>query len=312
MPALIESLFSVREVPWHGLGTILEDAPTSKDAIVAAGLDWNVRKDPIYVESGDEIKGFKATIRETDGAVLGIVSNKYRVVQNSEAFQFTDNLIGEGATYETAGSLQGGKRVWLLAKLEGTKVAGDAVDPYLVFSNSFDGSGAIKVALTPVRVVCNNTLRAALSGAKRTWSAPHTGDIKLKLQEAEETLFNAQRYMKELDVKMTELRKKELTKNDINSLTEMIFPINPKDEEENAVRKIKVVEEKRSKFLYRFYNAPDLSDMKDNAYKFINAVSDFECHEDPSRRTANFEENRFIKIIDGGNLFDKAYSLLVA
>ena len=117
------------------------------------------------------------------GKVLGIVSDKYKIVQNHEAFDFTDSLIGEGCTYETAGSLKGGKKVFLLAKLPQKMIIEDAVDPYVCFTNSHDGFGAIQACMTPIRVVCNNTLNLALSKATRKWSTKHVGDIDNKLEK---------------------------------------------------------------------------------------------------------------------------------
>ena len=118
MPANVESMFSVREKPWHGLGTIVAEAPDSSAALELAGLDWTVtQKDIATADGGKVIPGFKANVRELDDKVLGIVTDRYKVVQNTEAFAFTDALLGEGVRYETAGSLQGGRRIWLLAKL---------------------------------------------------------------------------------------------------------------------------------------------------------------------------------------------------
>ena len=123
MSANVETMFSVRETPWHGLGRIVMDAPASHEALELAGLDWQVESRNIY-------SGNRANVRSTDDAVLGVVSDRYRIVQNEEAFQFTDDLLGEGVTYETAGSLQGGKKVWMLAKLpEKYIIAGDEVTP---------------------------------------------------------------------------------------------------------------------------------------------------------------------------------------
>lgn len=96
------------------------------------------------------IRGFKANVRDRDNQVLGIVTDRYKVVQNEEAFAFTDALLGEGVRYETAGSLQGGKRTWMLARLPHQYIiSGDEISPYLVFMNSHDGTGAIKTAITP-------------------------------------------------------------------------------------------------------------------------------------------------------------------
>ncbi len=110
MPANVETMFSVRETPWHGLGRIIMDAPASREALELAGLDWQVESRNIYSGTGAMIPGYRANVRSTDDAVLGVVSDRYRIVQNEEAFQFTDDLLGEGVTYETAGSLQGGKK----------------------------------------------------------------------------------------------------------------------------------------------------------------------------------------------------------
>ena len=178
MSANVETMFSVRETPWHGLGRIVIDAPASREALELAGLDWQVESHNIYSGTGAMIPGYRANVRSTDEAVLGVVSDRYRIVQNEEAFRFTDDLLGEGVTYETAGSLQGGKKVWMLARLPRKYlIAGDQVVPYLVIFNSHDGSSGVKVAMTPIRVVCQNTLNLALNTAKRSWTARHTENL---------------------------------------------------------------------------------------------------------------------------------------
>lgn len=171
MSVAVESMFYTREKPWHGLGVRVEEAPTSTDALRLAGLDWEVAQEPIFTETGDAIAGYKVNVRDRDRKVLGVVSDRYKIIQNKEAFAFTDTLLGRGVRYETAGSLQEGKRVWLLARLPREYIiAGERISPYLVFSNSHDGSGAVRVALTPIRVCCNNTLNLALDTARRSWS----------------------------------------------------------------------------------------------------------------------------------------------
>lgn len=162
MPANVESMFYVRQAPWHGLGKQVEQALSSEEALKEAGLDWTVVQRPIQTNNQMEIPGYKANIRDTDNRVLGVVTDRYKIVQNHEAFAFTDELLGEGVRYETAGSIQNGKKVWLLARLpENYIISGESISPYLVFSNSHDGSGSIKVAMTPIRVVCQNTLNLA-------------------------------------------------------------------------------------------------------------------------------------------------------
>ena len=125
MSASVETMMYVREKPWHGLGTQVEEAPTSADALRLAGLDWTVEQRNIQVCGGTKISNYKANVRSSDGKVLGVVSDRYKIVQNAEAFEFTDSLIGGEVHYETAGSLNGGKKIWLLAKLPDTEIAGD-------------------------------------------------------------------------------------------------------------------------------------------------------------------------------------------
>lgn len=228
MAANVESIFYVRRAPWHGLGTKVQEAPDSKRALVLAGLDWKVKQMPVYTGDNKMIPGYKANVRDKDDRVLGVVTDRYKVVQNEEAFAFTDELLGYGVRYETAGSLQDGKKTWLLARMPREYIiTGEQISPYLVFFNSHDGSGAIKVALTPIRVVCQNTLNLALHTAKRSWSAIHTGNIRSKMQEAEESLFLAEKYMASLGREIEDLQKKALTDKQVRQFMEDLLPLEP-------------------------------------------------------------------------------------
>lgn len=255
MAAEIETMFYVRETPWHGLGTKVMEAPTSKEALNLSGLDWKVEQEKIYTENGNVVTGFKANVRDTDKKVLGVVTDRYKVVQNEEAFAFTDELLGEGVRYETAGSLQGGRKVWLLAHLPHEYIiAGERISPYLVFSNTHDGSGAIRVAITPIRVVCNNTLNLALNTAKRSWSTIHTGDISSKMEEAKNTLFMANTYMDELGKEFDNLRKKKLTDKQVMEYIEFLIPM---DENGTSQQKKNIIR-LRDDMKMRYFDAPDL------------------------------------------------------
>ena len=309
MAALVETMYSTREKPWHGLGTVVREAPTSENALRLAGLDWNVVQEAIYTPFREKIEGFKANVRDTDRKVLGVVSDRYKVVQNVEAFSFTDELLGHGVRYETAGSLSGGRRVWLLARLPREYIiAGERISPYLVFSNTHDGSGAIKVALTPIRVVCNNTLNLALSSAKRSWSMIHTGDIQGKLEEAKDTLFKAESYMDELGKEIEDLRMKRMSDQQVLDYIEILLPL---DENMTAQQKKNIIRLQEDMKM-RYFDAPDLKGVGKNAYRFINAVSDFATHAAPLRKTANYKENVFSRTVEGNPLIDKAYQMVCA
>lgn len=309
MSAKVETMFYTREKPWHGLGTRVEEAPTSADALRLAGLDWEVVQEPIFTGTWDVIAGYKVNVRDCDRKVLGVVSDRYKIIQNREAFSFTDALLGSGVRYETAGSLQEGKRVWLLARLPREYIiAGERISPYLVFSNSHDGSGAVRVALTPIRVCCNNTLNLALNTARRSWSMIHTGNIKDKIQEAEDTLFMAEEYMDRLGEEFERLRKQKVTDSQIKEYIEVLLPM----EKDATTIQEKNILKLREDMLRRYYDAPDLKSVGNNAYRFVNAVSDFATHAKPLRRTANYNENLFMRTMDGNPMIDRAYQLVKA
>lgn len=309
MAANVETMFYVRETPWHGLGTRVMEAPSSKEALGLAGLDWKVVQEPVYTQAEELIEGYKANVRDTDRKVLGVVTNRYRIIQNEEAFGFTDALLGEGVRYETAGSLQGGRKVWLLARLPHEYIiSGERISPYLVFSNAHDGSGAVRVALTPIRVVCNNTLNLALSTAKRSWSMMHTGNVQEKLEEAKDTLFRAETYMDSLGKEFDELRKKKLTDKQVMDYIEILLPM----EDNTTPQQRKNISRLREDMGRRYFDAPDLKTVGKNAYRFINAVSDFATHAEPLRKTANYKENIFARTMEGNPLIDRAYQMVKA
>ena len=309
MAANVESMFYVRETPWHGLGTKVKEAPASNDALILAGLNWQVLQEPIFTAASEPIEGYKVNVRDSDRKALGVVTDRYKVIQNNEAFAFTDELLGEGVRYETAGSLQGGKKVWLLAHMPREYIiSGEQISPYLVFSNTHDGSGAIKVALTPIRVVCQNTLNLALAKANRCWSMIHTGDIHEKMQEARDTLLRAENYMKELGQEFENLRMKKLSDRQVTEYIEILLPL----EDNSTPQQTKNIRKLREDMKMRYFDAPDLQHVGKNAYRFVNAVSDFATHAEPLRKTANYKENLFARTMEGNPLIDKAYQMVCA
>lgn len=307
MAANVETMFYTREKPWHGLGVKVADALSSAEALTASGLDWNVVQQEICTSDGLFVTGFKANVRDRDKKVLGIVSDRYKVVQNREAFAFTDKLLGEGVRYETAGSLNGGRKVWVLARMPREYIMlGDRISPYLVFSNTHDGSGAIRVAMTPVRVVCNNTLNLALATATRSWSAMHTAGVQDKIGEAENTLFMAEKYMDTLGRELETLNKIKMPDTKVMSAVHALLPL---DESMSRIQKNNI-KRQREDMKARYFEAPDLQDVPRGAYRFLNAVSDFATHGKPLRESGNYKENLFAKVMDGNAMIDRAYGMV--
>ena len=309
MSANVETMFYVREKPWHGLGTEVKEAPTSADALVYAGLDWTVEQKNVYAEDGTLISGYKVNVRSTDNTILGIVSDRYKIVQNKDAFQFTDDLLGAGVTYETAGALQGGRKVWMLARMPHRYIiAGDEIAPYLVVMSSHDGSSGVKVAMTPIRVVCQNTLNLALGSAKRIWTTKHTENVMSRVHEARETLMLAEVYMGELGRGIDTLSKIKLSDQKVTEFMEEFFPVTADMPDTQRKNNLRLLEDMKR----RYWDAPDLSNVDKNGYRFVNAVSDFATHADPIRKTKNYNENLFLRTVEGNPMIDKAYKMVLA
>jgi len=217
--------------------------------------------------------------------------------------------------------------VWLLARMENTTLAEENIDPYLVFTNSHDGTGAIRVAITPIRTVCLNTLNLALRTAKRHWSCAHKGDIQGKLDEARYTLASAERYMEALEEEFGELKLKKVTEKQVRDMTEELLELEYADLFKKAKKAGKVIEfkeaqkqqkyeeklnRKRSEILNIYFDKPDLRGTENTAFRFVNAVSDYATHTTDHKNTANYRENLFMKTIDGHSLIDTSYQIALA
>lgn len=304
----LDTMMYVREKPWHGMGTMVMEAPTSADALRLSGLDWTVEQRPVFLaDSGSPIDNYKANVRSTDGIVLGIVTDRYQIVQNADAFAWTDELITGEVRYETAGSLRGGKKIWLLAKMPTAKVAGDDVEPYLCFSNTHDGSGAVKVCMTPVRVVCNNTLNLALNTAKRSWAMKHVGDMSSKLDEARMTLELADRYMLELDTVADRLANVSVTDTKLEEILREMFPL----KEDASNRQKNTVQAVKDEFMICYF-MPDLAKFRGTGWGVVNAMADMVDHSRPRRDTGNYRENNWGRIMDGHELLDRVTTKVMA
>lgn len=306
MSANVETMMYVgREKPWHGIGTSVAEAPNSADALRLAGLDWTVEQKNIQVCGGQRIENYKANIRSSDKSVLGIVSDRYKVVQNHEAFEFTDSIIGGDVRYETAGSLSGGKKIWLLARLPEREIAGDKFEPYMCFTNTHDGSGAIRVCMTPIRVVCNNTLNVALSTARRAWSVKHTGDISSKMHEAQVCLQMANAYMDGLGQYAERMVNTHITDERIAEILDELFPVT----EESSQREQTNMKKMKDEFMICYF-APDILKFRNTAWGCVNAMSDMVSHNAPLRNTATYKEKNWGRIMDGHVMVDKLVDLL--
>jgi phage/plasmid-like protein (TIGR03299 family) len=229
----VETMAYTNEVPWHGLGTYIAEAPDVDTMIKQAGLDWEVHKQPIYhadplTTEYREIERFYALVRDTDRKVFDIAGEVYTPCQNREAFEFFVDFIEDGdATLETAGSLRGGLHVWGLANLKaGFKLAGgDQVDGYLLVVCPHEVGKSLIFKFTPVRVVCQNTLSLALGqGGHGEFRMPHRSKFdEAAIKNAREALGVARESVAQLEKNARLLKKMKL--NDDDFITKILMPL---------------------------------------------------------------------------------------
>ena len=237
----IDEVMVVGEPAWHHKGIVLADVATSTEALQAAHLDWGVSKLPIFgehldldgVKSMREIVGSFTVVRDdtwdtNTGESLGIVGNKYSIVQNVEAFNFFDSIVGEGkAIYHSAGALFGGRRIWVLAKLPDTieVIGDDVVDQYVLLTNTHDGSSSLQTLFTPTRVVCWNTLSQAFANGSRSVNIRHTASIHDNLQQAARVMGIIGNQSVEINEVFQAMTKVEMTGTRSENYFNSIYPL---------------------------------------------------------------------------------------
>lgn len=307
------AFFSARVKPWHNLGTVTESTLTATEALTVASLaGWDVRKMPVYIDGGIPVPNKWATVRTNpnDQTIepLGVVGSVYEPVQNEASFQFLDALIdaSEGAHYETAGSLRGGTRVFMTVKLPRDMIVGageidDRVETYLLCTNSHDGTSPFTVALTPVRVVCQNTLNMALGAATlksgMRWTARHTSSATSRRDEAMTTLSLAWKIDDAFEAEANALYQTAITERKFDSIVSRLFPLakDATDRQRNAVTRT------RDEVRAIYTSAPTQKGLTGNGWGVVNAVAewaDFARPVRPGETTAAIA--RATQIIDGG------------
>lgn len=233
------SFFSVKEKAWHGLGQIVEGYPNSAEALKFAGLDYTVEKRKLFTFDNEnqtanedteikipeiEVPNYYATVRTDNENILGVVGRDYEVVQNVDAFSFFDSIVGgDGIQYETAGALGKGERIFITAKLPDYIKVGnnDLIEQYLFLTTSHDGFGSITAAFTPIRIVCNNTLNAALRNHTNAFKIRHTANAKERLEEAHKLMGITNQLSNQLEDIFNQWAKVKITDPEIRKLIQM-------------------------------------------------------------------------------------------
>jgi phage/plasmid-like protein (TIGR03299 family) len=312
MHGLLENdfMFSGRgEVPWHGIGAVLDGVLSSDEAIKQARLTWNVEQTPVFTKSNwsAPIPGFVANVRSDTKEVLGIVSERYKIAQNKDVFAFADELIGNGrvkCTYETAGSLFNGRRVFMLVNMPKGRIAGDEYQPYLCLSNAHDGSACLQIFLTGIRVVCNNTLSAALNTAKRKISIRHLSAMEQRKEEALKAMGAASKYFHDLEVFASVLARKKVN---IGKVLDKLFPAS----RDMSLRQLKTNREVKEQIKSILKKKDDLQNFKGTAWGAYNAIADYRSNAQPKRKTDTYADSKMAMFLDGDSVMNEAQEIIM-
>lgn len=291
----------------NAFGTIdISSANNVDEALAMSNLNWMVKSKNIYDEDGNLIENYVVNKRDMDNKTLGIVTDRYRIVQNDEAFAFVNDLVSEGFKFDKAGSFRGGRSIWVMGNLPEENILGDDISNNVVFVNSHDGSSGVKVMMTPVRIICSNMINLALKNANRIWTSKHTGHIYTKLEEAKYTLGLVSKYMSNLNDEAERLASISVTDSQIEEIFDKMFPI---DTVNDSARKINNISVLKDSFI-KCYNENDIKQFKNTAYGALNAFIDLVDHKEPARATSNYYENNWNKLINGHPYIDTFHRMI--
>lgn len=271
------------EVPWHQLGTRLDEPATAREAIEAAGLNYLAELKDVQTTNGTPVPQRKAVVRSDTGDVLGVVGKSYVPVQNYQAFGFLDAIVADGGLrYHTAGGLGKGERVWMLAKLPDhirVKGSDDLVEKFLLLSNSHDGSTALRTLFTPIRVVCQNTLNLALrEGRNQGISILHKGDLVGKIREAQRVLGLAERFYDDAAAKIDILASHCPTVDQVQRYFESLYP-DPTDADNSRAKRVR----ENLTQIFETGIGLDMPAIKGTSWAAFNAVTEWVDHHRPTR-----------------------------
>jgi phage/plasmid-like protein (TIGR03299 family) len=313
------------ETPWHGLGTRVEGLQTAQDIIKAAGLEWSVGLEPVSLSSSSpfaDIEGYRAIVRQDNRKVFGITSDRYVPIQNVQAADVLDALVTEGGAHvEVAGALFEGRRCWALAHIpqDFEVVRGDLVKPYVLLAWGHDGKHGLAAKLTPIRVVCNNTLTAAGLGGGQKWSESadvyvrHTGDAKIHVEAAQKALGLVRKQVAQTAEAYLALAGRGLGVVEAKDYFAGVFPVpdesivlGPKDEEPNASVHAELYEAKlarwnehQAKLLALYEQGAGHSFAAGTAWGAYNAVTEWADHVYPVKANGEVSATRQQSVLFG-------------
>jgi len=306
----VENMFAVGATPWHGLGNVLEEAPTISEAIGLAGLDWSVETVDLFTDDGVDVSSIVRATRRTDtGRVLGSVGPRYIPLQNSEAFDWFQPFVDQGlCELHTAGSLCDGEKVWVLAKLnrENSEVVpGDEIAKFVLLSNSHNGKTAIRVGFTPIRVVCANTMAAAHNcDASKLLRVRHTRGAAMALDKIRDIMDMVNADFEATAEQYQFLARKQVHVGDLSKYVKVCLGLDKKADEDIKTRSRNIIESVLARFHAPKQQLPGIEGSWWAAYNAYNEYLNYE-----KGRTTN---NRMDSLWFGTGASDNSKALQAA
>jgi phage/plasmid-like protein (TIGR03299 family) len=313
--------FSDREAAWNRLGTMTNEALTANEALVAAGLDWEVEKHPIQtvVPTADgvstiEVDGKFATVRnhkELGLGVLGVVGNRYKVLQNSEAFAFCNNLVDEGgAVFEAAGSLHGGRKVFMTMRLPQEMLIGghDLINHYLLVTSTHDGTEPMIAAISGVRFQCTNAITATIRNARSQFRIRHSASAEGRIEEARNALQLSWKYEEEFETVANSLLDTKMSDSEFVAFMDKMFEVkNVEDPSKKSV----TTNENLKRDLMGLWNADTQASIANTRWAAYNAVVEYADWFAPARGNADIRRAEMLMDGKGQSIKDRTLKALI-
>ena len=308
------SIYVDRTTTWHAIGKSVEECKSMEQVLQKSGLDYTVVKRQLMTYSDGfagsdliEVPGRFITARDNDGHLYDVVSDKFEIVQNRDAFDFV-NFMGGDLSFEKAGETASGM-IYIIGKLPEVDILGDSFIPHVIFRNGFNGKVKITAAVCPLRIVCQNQFNFAFKNTQNTVVIRHVQNAQAKLADARETLKMSADYMAELTKMAEGYAATKLDEVQLDRLLHTMFPL--KGAEDMNAFKRHNLEEELARFR-RAYLADDNTNFKGTAWGVINAYTDFITHKIPQGKTATKEEGKFVMVTFHPGLMNSIFRHMAA
>ena len=280
----------MRTSTFANIGTDISACKSSKEVLNKANLNYNVIKKAIKYQDGENYLDYPdkvLTMNESTGAIYGVVSSKYEICQNRDAFNFIDYIgnDNEGFEYVKAGEISSGSNnglVYIIAKIPDVTLLGDSITPYIIFQNSHDGMNSVKATISPLRIVCQNQFNIAFREASNTVRVVHSSQMDTRLVTARNMMKDVASYMETFEDTAEELATKKVSQDSVIKIFNDVFKYDPV---KMTPRQAANFEMNRSEFI-SCYKSDDNQNLVGTAWGVINGAADYLTHHTGQRKTS--------------------------